>query len=46
MQVEKLMENKEYIIETKFDGERMQLHKQDSAFKFFSRRYFILPTLV
>ncbi|XP_052257350.1 DNA ligase 4-like [Dreissena polymorpha] len=35
--VEKLMEGKPYIIETKFDGERMVLHKNDGDYKFFSR---------
>ena len=31
------MGSKEFIIETKFDGERMQLHKDGDAYKFFSR---------
>ncbi|XP_050403534.1 DNA ligase 4 [Patella vulgata] len=35
--VEKLMEGKMYFIETKFDGERMLLHKNDEAYKYFSR---------
>ena len=38
LQVEKLMDNKPYIIETKFDGERILLHKQDGEYKYFSRR--------
>ena len=36
-QIEKVMDGKPYIIETKFDGERMQLHKKDDEYKFFSR---------
>lgn len=37
-QVEKLMDGKPYIIETKFDGERILLHKQEGEYKYFSRR--------
>lgn len=33
----KIMKEKEFYIETKYDGERMQLHKSGSKFKFFSR---------
>ena len=36
-QVEKLMKEREFIIETKLDGERFMLHKQDNMFKYFSR---------
>lgn len=36
-QVEKLMDGKPYIIETKFDGERILLHKQEGEYKYFSR---------
>uniref|UniRef100_A0A2C9JHQ7 DNA ligase n=1 Tax=Biomphalaria glabrata TaxID=6526 RepID=A0A2C9JHQ7_BIOGL len=35
--VEKLMDNKPYLIETKFDGERVLLHKHGDEYKFFSR---------
>ena len=31
------MDNKSFFIETKFDGERMQLHRKDSEYKYFSR---------
>ncbi|XP_071791788.1 DNA ligase 4-like [Asterias amurensis] len=37
-QVEKLMEHKPFFIETKLDGERMQLHKEGNSYKYFSRR--------
>ncbi|XP_022104577.1 DNA ligase 4-like [Acanthaster planci] len=37
-QVEKLMEHKPFYIETKLDGERMQLHKEGNDYKYFSRR--------
>ncbi|XP_071941905.1 DNA ligase 4-like [Antedon mediterranea] len=37
-QVEKLMEHKPFFIETKVDGERMQLHKDGDKYKYFSRR--------
>lgn len=30
-------DNKMFIIETKFDGERFQLHMENDRFKFFSR---------
>ena len=39
IQVEKLMGNQSFYIETKIDGERMQLHKQGDCFMYFSRRY-------
>ena len=39
IQVEKLMHQKAFYIETKLDGERMQLHKQGGTFKYFSRRW-------
>ncbi|XP_052777625.1 DNA ligase 4-like [Mya arenaria] len=35
--VDKLMEGKPYYIETKFDGERMVLHKDGGDYKFYSR---------
>jgi DNA ligase-4 len=35
--VEKLMDAKEFFIETKYDGERMQLHKDEDEYKYFSR---------
>nr|KAG5701196.1 hypothetical protein BaRGS_023305 [Batillaria attramentaria] len=35
--VEKLMEGKPYFIETKFDGERVLLHKKGDEYKYFSR---------
>jgi len=31
------MNNKEFYIQTKFDGERMLAHFKDKKFKFFSR---------
>ncbi|XP_033127857.1 DNA ligase 4-like isoform X2 [Anneissia japonica] len=37
-QVEKLMDHKPFFIETKVDGERMQLHKDGDKYKYFSRR--------
>lgn len=37
-QVERAMEHKPFMIETKLDGERMQLHKQGDKYKYFSRR--------
>ncbi|XP_069127951.1 DNA ligase 4-like [Argopecten irradians] len=36
-EVEKLMDGKTYFIETKFDGERMLLHKRENEYKYFSR---------
>lgn len=36
-QIEKLMEGKPYFIETKFDGERMMLHKDGGNYKYFTR---------
>ena len=39
-QIEKLMGNKSYFIETKYDGERVLLHKKGDEYKYFSRRYF------
>ncbi|KAJ7378944.1 DNA ligase (ATP) [Desmophyllum pertusum] len=36
-EVEKLMDNQSFYIETKIDGERMQLHKQGDCFMYFSR---------
>ncbi|PIK62711.1 putative DNA ligase 4 [Apostichopus japonicus] len=37
-QVERHMEHKPFYIETKLDGERIQLHKDGDKFKYFSRR--------
>ena len=34
------MKNRPFFVEIKYDGERMQLHKKDGEFKYFSRRYF------
>lgn len=33
-------ENRTYFVETKFDGERFQLHMKDGQFKYFSRNGF------
>ena len=33
------MEHQPFYIETKFDGERIQLHKQNNQYKYFSRRW-------
>ena len=38
--VVKAMKDKDFYIETKYDGERMQLHKEGSKFKFYSRNGF------
>lgn len=35
--VEKLMDGKPYYLETKYDGERMLLHKSEDEYKYFSR---------
>ncbi len=35
--IETLFSGREFYIETKFDGERFQLHKQGSQYKYFSR---------
>ncbi|XP_064626451.1 DNA ligase 4-like [Lineus longissimus] len=35
--VEKLMDSKDFFIETKYDGERMQLHRDEGEYKYFSR---------
>ena len=35
----KLMDHQMFLIETKFDGERMQLHKQGNQYRYFSRRW-------
>lgn len=37
-QVPKLMEQSWFYIETKFDGDRMQMHKNGNQYRFFSRR--------
>ncbi|XP_066562257.1 DNA ligase 4 [Amia ocellicauda] len=36
-QIEKQMNNQSFYIETKLDGERMQLHKDGDVYKYFSR---------
>lgn len=36
-QVENLMYNKPFITETKYDGERLQLHKDGNSYMYFSR---------
>ena len=36
-EVEKMMNNEDFIIETKIDGERMQVHKMGDEFAYFSR---------
>ena len=38
--IEKAMGNKEFYIETKYDGERIQIHRRGGQFKFFSRNGF------
>lgn len=37
LQIEMLLKNRPFFIEVKYDGERMQLHKRDGEFKYFSR---------
>ena len=39
LQIMKLMDHQPFYIETKFDGDRMQLHKQGSQYRYYSRRY-------
>lgn len=34
------LQNKTYFVETKFDGERFQLHMKNEQFKYFSRNGF------
>jgi len=36
-QIETLLKNSEFYIETKYDGERFQLHKSGNNFAYFSR---------
>ncbi|XP_019385218.1 PREDICTED: DNA ligase 4 isoform X2 [Crocodylus porosus] len=36
-QIEKQMNNQHFFIETKLDGERMQMHKDGDVYKYFSR---------
>lgn len=38
--VVRLMGNQEFFVEVKYDGERMQLHKDGDKFKFYSRNGF------
>ncbi|XP_008114590.1 DNA ligase 4 isoform X2 [Anolis carolinensis] len=39
-QIEKQMNNQSFYIETKLDGERMQMHKDGDVYKYFSRNGF------
>ncbi|XP_072942121.1 DNA ligase 4 [Epargyreus clarus] len=39
-QVTKILENKTYVIEDKFDGERFQMHMENGVFEYFSRKGF------
>lgn len=39
-QIEKQMNNQTFYIETKLDGERMQMHKDGDVYKYFSRNGF------
>lgn len=32
------MQHKEFFIETKFDGERVQIHKNENTYSYFSRK--------
>jgi len=36
-QVEKAMHHQQFQVEIKYDGERSQLHKDGSVYKYFSR---------
>ena len=38
------MDHQQFYIETKFDGDRMQLHKQGNQYRYFSRRLGLLQT--
>ncbi|XP_072332377.1 DNA ligase 4 isoform X2 [Scyliorhinus torazame] len=38
--IEKLMHNQSFYLETKLDGERIQLHKDGDVYKYFSRNGF------
>ena len=40
MDIVKHLKDKQFYIETKYDGERCQLHKQGDKFRFFSRNGF------
>ena len=37
-QVTRLMDHKEFFMETKYDGDRMQLHKDGEKYLYYSRR--------
>ena len=37
-QVVKMMDHQSFYLETKFDGDRMQMHKQGDKYSYFSRR--------
>ena len=38
-EVEKLMQHRDFIIETKIDGERIQMHKNDQEYRFVRLAY-------
>jgi ATP-dependent DNA ligase len=38
-EIVKLMEEHQFVIETKYDGERVQIHKDGSNVKLFSRLF-------
>lgn len=40
------MNNQSFYIETKIDGERMQVHKKGDTFMYFSRRYLWVLILI
>jgi ATP-dependent DNA ligase len=40
-QIIELMKDHEFVIETKYDGERVQIHKDGQTVKLFSRLFFI-----
>ena len=44
-QVVKIMEGHEFVLETKFDGERIQVHKEGDKLKLFSRYVLIIVYL-
>jgi len=45
LQIELLLKNRPFFVEVKYDGERMQLHKRDGEFRYFSRRSGMLVSL-
>lgn len=42
--VDTQMDHKTYYAETKYDGERSQIHKNKNSYKYFSR-YAVVPLL-